>query len=138
MKHLKLISALLFLTLVSPLANASFSLDVKIGQLVGDQVIEVNKTIQAEYNKEIVITAEGLKNKIVLNLKKFTNVLVNGNKISPVQVDMKLVNQMHNIIGRPQTVTSFYNRTAEFAVRSSGKASDVADINVSLKFDETN
>jgi hypothetical protein len=64
--------------------------------------------------------------------------LVNGNKISPIQVDIKLVNEMQKIIGRPQTVTSFYNRSAQFAVRSSGIPSDAADINVSLNFEETN
>lgn len=138
MKLLGLMTASLLFMLISPLANASFNLNVRIGQLVGNQIIEVNKTIQAEYDKEIIISSEGLKNKIVLNLKKFSNVLVNGNKISPVQIDMKLVNEMQKIIGRTQTVTSFYNRSAKFAVPSSGVASDSADINVSLNFEETN
>ena len=124
--------------LISPLAKASLNLNVKIGQLVGTQIVEVNKTIAADYNKDIVITSAGLKNKIVLSLRKFSNVLVNGNKINPVQIDMKLVNDMKMIIGHPQTVTSFYNRSAEFAVRSSGIPTDAADLNVSLNFEETN
>ncbi len=138
MKHLSLITASLFLMLISPLAKASLNLNVKIGQLVGTQIVEVNKTIAADYNKDIVITSAGLKNKIVLSLRKFSNVLVNGNKINPVQIDMKLVNDMKMIIGHPQTVTSFYNRSAEFAVRSSGIPTDAADLNVSLNFEETN
>ena len=101
-------------------------------------MVEINRTIASDYNKEIIISQEGFKNKIVLNLKKFTNVLVNGKKISPVQINMKLVSDMKKIIGHPQTVTSFYNRSAEFAVRSSGIATDAADINVSLNFEETN
>lgn len=138
MMLLRLIAASVLFVFISPVAKASFNLNIKIGQLIGNQIIEVNKTIRAEYNKEIIISSEGLKNKIVLNLKKFTNILVNGNKINPVQVDMKLVNEMQKIIGRPQTVTSFYNRTAQFALRSSGIATDAADINVSLNFEETN
>jgi hypothetical protein len=138
MKLFKLITISCLLTFIAPLANASFNINVKIGQLVGNKIVEVNKTIQAEYNKEIVISSAGLKNKIVLNLKKFSNVLVNGNKLSPVQVDMKLVNEMQKIIGRTQTVTSFYNRSAQFAIPSSGIASDAADLNVSLNFEETN
>lgn len=138
MKLFNALIAFFALFLVTAKAEASFNLNVKIGQMIGDQIVEVNKTITADYNKEIVIIPDGLKNKIVINLKKFKNVLVNGNRISPVQVDMKLVNEMQKIIGKPQTVTSFYNRSAEFAVRSSGVPTDIADINVSLKFEEIN
>ncbi|MGZ3788964.1 MAG: hypothetical protein ACXVLQ_10590 [Bacteriovorax sp.] len=138
MTKFRLIAASLLFMMVSPLARASLNLNVKIGQLVGSHLIEVNKTIAADYNKEIVISSEGLTNKIVLSLKKFSNVLVNGNKISPVQIDMKLVNEMKEIIGRPQTVTSFYSRSAQFAVHSSGVPTDSADLNVTLNFEETN
>lgn len=137
MKHFTLITSLLFM-LASPMANASLSLNVKIGKMVGDQLVEINRTIAAEYGKEIIISSDSLKNKIVLHLKKFSNVLVNGKRISPVQVDMKLVNDMEKIIGTTQTVTSFYNRTAQFSVRSNGKITDAADMNVSLNFEETN
>lgn len=132
------ISLGLMLMFTSPMAMATLNLNVKIGKMVGDQLVEINRTISTDYNKEIIISSDRLKNKIVLNLKKFSNVLVNGKKISPVQVDMKLVNEMQKIIGRPQTVTSFYNRTAEFSVRSSGEPKDLADMNVSLDFHETN
>ena len=138
MKLFKLITAALLFTLISPVAMASLNLNVKIGQVVGNQIIEVNKTIKAEYDKEIVISSDGLKNKIVLNLTKIANVLSNGDKISPVQIDMKLMNKMQKIVGRPQTITSFYNRTAQFAVQSSGVATDAADLKVSLDFEEKN
>ncbi len=138
MKQIRLVTTALLIMLISSIAEASININVKIGQLIGNQLVEVNKTISSEYNKEIVISPDGLKNKIVINFKKFSNVLVNGSKINPVQIDMKLVNEMKKIIGRPQTVTSFYNRTAQFAVRSSGIPTDVADLNVSLNFEEIN
>jgi hypothetical protein len=138
MKNLKMIAAALFIIVISPMAKASLNLNVKIGQLVGTQIIEVNKTISADYNKEIIISSEGLKNRIVLSLKKFSNVLVNGKRINPVQIDMKLVDEMKKIIGKPQTITSFYNRSAQFAVQTSGQATDATDLNVSLNFEETN
>lgn len=138
MKQFRLVTIASLIMLISFATQASININVKIGQLVGNQVVEVNRTISSEYNKEIVISPDGLKNKIVLNLKKFSNVVVNGSKINPVQIDMKLINEMKKIIGRPQTVTSFYNRTAQFAVRSSGIATDDADLNVSLNFEEIN
>lgn len=138
MKQSTIITASLLCMLFSPMAKASLNLNVKIGKLVGSQLVEINRTIAADYDKEIVISSDSLKDKIVLNLKKFTNVLVNGTKISPVQIDMKLVNEMQKIIGRPQTVTSFYNRSAQFSMSSTGVPSDTADIKVSLNFEETN
>ena len=123
---------------ISPMSMAFFNLNIKMDQMVGNQIVEVNRTVQADYNKEIIIKPEGLKSKIVLNLKKFSNVSVNGSMISPVQVDMKLVNESSHTVGRPQTVTSFYNRTAKFAVHSSGNVNDAADINLSLNFEELN
>lgn len=124
--------------LLPRVASASFNLNVKIGHTVGNQKVEVSKTVKANYNEEIVISSDGLKNKIVLNLKKIEDVEMNGSKISPVQVDMKLINEMQKIIGRPQTVTSFYKNSAQFEVRSSGIPGDTADLNVSLNFEETN
>lgn len=124
--------------LVSSNAFATLNLNVKIGKMVGDQLVEINRTIATDYNKEIVITSDNLKNKIVFNLKKFTNILVNGKKISPVQVDMKLVNEMQKMIGRSQTVTSFYNRSAQFSAHSSGNLKDVADLAVTVSFEESN
>lgn len=124
--------------LVSSNAFATLNLNVKIGKMVGDQLVEINRTIATDYNKEIIITSDNLKNKIVFNLKKFTNILVNGKKISPVQVDMKLVNEMQKMIGRSQTVTSFYNRSAQFSAHSSGNPKDVADLAVTVSFEESN
>lgn len=138
MKLFRMITAALFFMVLSPFAKASINLNVKIGQIVGTQMIEINKTITADYNKEIVIAPEGLKNKIILSLKKFSNVLVNGKKINPVQIDMKLVDEMKKIIGKPQTITSFYSKSAEFAVATSGQPSDQSDLNVTLHFEEAN
>lgn len=138
MNNLKMMTAALFILVISPMAKASLNLNVKIGQIVGTQLIEVNKTISSDYNKEIIISPEGLKNKIVLSLRKFSNVLVNGKRINPVQIDMKIVDEMKKIIGKPQTITSFYNRSAQFAVQSSGQPEDQTDLNVSLNFEETN
>ncbi len=138
MKFIKLTLVSFFILLISTSAFASLNLNVKIGQLVGNKLVEINKTISAEYGKEIVISSEGFKNKIILNLKKFSNVLVNGNKINPVQVDMCLVNEMKKIIGKPQTVTSFYSRSAQFAISSTGDATEIADVNVSLNFEDLN
>lgn len=134
----KLLATFLLFSLMIPKANAGLNLNVKIGQLVGNQLVEINKSISGDYNKEIIISPDGFKNKIILKFKKFSNVLVNGNKISPVQVDMQFVNELKKVIGRTQTVTSFYNRSAEFAIRTSGRISDSADLNVSLNFEETN
>ena len=139
--NLKLINSIkvtFLFFLLSPIAMASLNLNVKIGQVVGNKIIEVNKTIKAEYNKEIVISSDDLKNKIILSLTKIGNVSANGSKISPVQIDMKLMNKMQKIVGRPQTITSFYNRTAHFAVQSSGVAGDAKDLKVSLDFEEKN
>ena len=138
MKFLKILTTSLLCLLISPMAQASFNLKIKIGQVIANQIIEVNKTIKADYDQEIIIKPEGLKGKLVLNLKKITNVIVDGNSLTPVQIDMKLVNDLQKTIGQPQTITSFYDRSAQFAVRSTGIASDSADINVSLNFEETN
>jgi len=138
LKLIKLILVLFFILFASTSAFASISLNVKIGQLVGNKIVEINKTISAEYGKDIVINTEGFQHKIILSLKKFSNVLVNGSKINPVQVDMRLVNEMKKIIGKPQTVTSFYSHSANFAISSSGNATDVADVNVSLNFEDLN
>jgi hypothetical protein len=136
MKRLMITSFLLML--FSSMASATINLNVKIDKMVGNQLIVINKTISTDYNKEVVISSDNLKNQIILNFKKFTNVQMNGKSISPVQVDMRLVNKMRKTVGHPQTVTSFYNRTAQFKISSSGDVSDVSDLNVSLKFEETN
>lgn len=139
MKMVKFNTAALILFLTVPwTVHASFKLNLKIDRQVGKHVVQVTKTINADFNKEILISTDDSKNKIALKLKKISNLVVDGNIISPVQIDMKLLNEMQKTIGRPQTVTSFYNHNAEFALRSSGVITDAADINISLNFEETN
>lgn len=138
MKLIKLIPLFFLLIFILPVAQASFDLNVKIDSIVGNEVVKIHKRIRADYNKEIIITDENLKNRLVVNLKRFDSIRSGRGSVSPVQVDIKLINEMQKIIGRPQTVTSFYNHTAQFAVHSSGSPSGPADINVSLNFEETN
>ena len=118
-------------------AHAEINLSVKIDQIIGSKTIETVKNISANYDQDIVIIQEGLKNQIVINLKKFKNILVNGTKINPVQIDMKIVNDMKKIVGKPQTVTSFYNNSAQFNASSNGLIT-AQDLNVSLNFKEIN
>lgn len=127
---------ILMLSSYTPKAYSQINLNIKIDQVVGSKTVEIVKTITGNYNQDIVIMPEGLKNKIVLNLRKFQNILVNGNKINPVQIDMKIINDMKKVIGKPQTVTSFYNKSAEFNISSSGLKADNADLNVKLNFEE--
>lgn len=137
MKLITLITFLIF-TLNSPLILASLNLNIKIGKMVENQLVEVRKTVVTDYNRDVVIISGGLKDKIVLSFRKFSNVLVNGKKISPVQVDMKLVNKMQKTIGRTQTVTSFYNRSAQFSINSTGSLTKATDLDISLEFEEIN
>ncbi len=139
MKNFRLLMTAFFFMIISPLSKAaSLNLNVKIGQIVGTQIVEINKTISSDYNKEIVIAPEGLKSKIVFSLRKFSNVLVNGKKINPVQIDMKIVDEMKKIIGKPQTITSFYSKSAQFAIPTNGQPQDQSDLNVTLHFEEVN
>ncbi len=120
-KTLVILFAMTFTT-YSSAAYSQLNLNIKIGQ-------NIVKTVSANYGQDIIVSADGLKNKMVFNLRKFKNILVNGNKINPVQIDLKLVNDMKKIIGKPQTVTSFYNRTAQFNVGE-------GDLSVSVDFQE--
>lgn len=135
MKSIRLSLCFLFLSFMSFSASAEINLNIKIGQVIGSKTIETVKTISANYNQDIVIMQEGLKNKIVINLKKFKNILVNGSRINPVQIDMKMIDSTKKVIGKPQTITSFYNNTAQFNVQNS-ITSDSGDVNVSLNFQE--
>lgn len=110
-------------------AHSQVNLNIKIGQ-------NAVKSVSANYGQDVVVSADGLSNKLVFNLRKFKNILVNGNKINPVQIDMKIVNDMKKVIGKPQTITSFYNKSAEFSVSSTGLKNDAADMNVRLNFEE--
>lgn len=135
MKSIRLSLCILFLSFMSFSAKSEININIKIGQVVGSKTIETVKTISANYNQDIVIMQEGLKNKIVINLKKFKNILVNGSRINPVQFDLKMVDAAKKIIGKPQTITSFYNNTAQFNLPNS-TTSETGDVNVSLNFQE--
>lgn len=135
MRSIRLSLCAFLLSFMSFTASAEINLNIKIGQVIGSRTIETVKTISANYNQDIVIMQEGLKNKIVINLKKFKNILVNGTKINPIQIDMKMVDSSKKTIGKPQTITSFYKNEAQFNVQNS-VASDNGDVNVSLNFQE--
>lgn len=118
---------LICLSFHSPKAHSAINLRVKIAQVVGTQTIETVKTVSANYGQDIVVMTEGnLAKKIVFKLIKFKNILVNGNKINPVQIDMKVVSDLNKEM-KTKTVTSFYNRSALF---------ESPNMNVSLNFEE--
>lgn len=127
MKLSKTILCAIVVSLLSFDASAEITLNVKIAQVIDSKTIESVKKISANYNQDIVISETGLKDKIVINLKKFKNILVNGAKINPVQIDMKVVDSSKKTIGKTHTVTSFYNNSAQFTF---------PDRNVSLNFQE--
>lgn len=135
MKSIRLSLCILFLSFMSFTARSEININIKIGQVIGSKTIETFKTISANYNQDIVIMQEGLKNKIVINLKRFKNILVNGSRINPVQFDLKMVDATKKTVGKPQTITSFYNNTAQFNVPNS-ITSDTGDVNVSLNLQE--
>lgn len=119
-------------------ARASLNLDVTIERKVGSQVVATSKTISTNYNQDVVITDDGLKNKIILKLKKFSNINVNGAIHHPVQIDLKMIDDMKKLVGKPQTITSFYQQSAQFKMASNGLISDASDVKVSLNFREIN
>jgi hypothetical protein len=106
----------------SQFAHAELALSVKINKTIGEKTIQIIKKVRANFNQDIVLNQEDSKEKIVLNFKKFNNITVNGNKINPIQVDMKTIDQDKKQIGKIKTITSFYQRQALFAGESlSGK-----------------
>lgn len=135
MKTIRLVFFTLICSFISLNAHSEINLNIKIGQVIDSKTIETVKTIAVNYNQDIVIMQPGLKNKIVINLKKFKNILVNGSKINPIQIDMKVVDSTKKIIGKPQTITSFYNNEAQFNVQN-GLNSDNGNVNVFLNFQE--
>ena len=128
MKITKTFLYIIAFSLISFDVSAEINLSIKIGRLVGTETIETVRKFSAQYNQDIVVVPEGLKNKLVFNLKKFKDILVNGNRINPVQIDMKMVNETKEMVGKSQTVTSFYNNSAQFDVSNGMK--------VSLNFEE--
>lgn len=135
MKSIKLSLLALSFSFMSFTASAEINLNIKIEQVIGSKSFETVKTVSAKYNQDIVIMQEGLKNRIVINLKKFKNILVNGSKINPIQIDMKMIDSTKKVVGKPQTITSFYNNEAQFNVQNS-ITSDTGGVNVSLNFQE--
>lgn len=128
---------LMFIVLsFSQTAKCAVNLNVKIGQIINNQFVEITKTISADYNKEIIIQDESLKDKIVLSLKKFKNVLVNGNRIEPVQINVMRINTLRKLVGKPQTITSFYRNEANFKLASSDTSQGKMEL--SLDFNEIN
>lgn len=127
MKLSKTIYCAIVVSLLSFNAFAEITLNVKIAQVIDSKTVESVKSISANYDQDIVIGQNGPTDKIVVNLKKFKNILVNGTKINPVQIDMKVVDSSKKTIGKTHTVTSFYNNSAQFTF---------PDRNVSLNFQE--
>lgn len=135
MSYISKLMVFALLTIWSNLIFSAVNLNVKIGQLINNQLVEVNKNFSAEFNKEIVIQDDSLKDRIVLSLKKIKNVLVNGKRLSPVQINLKTVNNEKKISGKTQTVTSFYKNEANFKVASADNSND---FDIQLEFSEVN
>lgn len=123
-------------TFWSTLSFSAVSLNIKIAQMINNQLIEVKKTISSDYNKEIIITDDSLQSKIVLTLKKFKNVVVNGNKIEPVQINVKTLDLKNKPLNKSQTVTSFYSKEANFIIADLN--SNRSEMNLNLEFNEIN
>ena len=113
--------------------SAEINLNIKIGQVIDSKKVETVKNVLVKYNQDIVVIQPGLKNTMIINLKKFGNILANGANINPIQIDIKMVDSSRKTIGKPQTITTFYNNEALFNVRNS-LYSDSGDVSVLLKF----
>jgi hypothetical protein len=120
------------LTILTQNIMADISLDLRIQKVIGEKVFEIKKNILSEYNKEIIVQDPEIKEKIILTLKKFKNVMVNGKKIEPVQVNVRMDTPGTNFKGKTQTVTSFYNNEASFKLAST----ENNNLNLSLNFIE--
>lgn len=136
MKSIFKISTLIIISIWSNLIFSAVNLNIKIGQVINNQIFEVKKTVSADFNKEVVIQDDTLKNRIVLTLKKIKNVLVNGNKIEPVQINLKTVNAQNNKASKVQTVTSFYSNEANFKIAAN--ETNINDLVVDVEFSEIN
>lgn len=123
---------------VSGQCSEALNLHIKIHQGIGEKKSETIKTISARFNEDVVIGHHGSGNKIIVNLKKVDQINVNGNQLKPVQIEMMLVNDLKGIVGKPQTVTSFYRQTAQFALPSVSTIPDGSSLNVFLNFKEVN
>ena len=124
------------LTFISLNVSAEINLNIKIGQIINSKKVETIKIVSVRFNQDTVVLQPGSKNKIVINLKKIENIIVNGNSINPVQIDIKMIDSKKKTIGEPQTSTSFYNNEAHFNIRNKSY-SDGGEVSVRLKFQET-
>lgn len=115
----------------SSFSFCQINLNVTINQLIGSEKIQTIKQIKSEFDKDIIIIHEGFKNKIVINLKKVPQISVNGSLVSPIQIDLKLIDEAKKIIGKPQTITTFYTNSANFYIPGTDKK-----LNLSLNFKE--
>ena len=132
---MKKISLILFV-FWSTSSFSAVNLNIRIAQMINNQLIEVRKTISSDYNKEIVITDNTLQSKIILTLKKFKNVVVNGNKIEPVQINVKTLDLKNKPLNKSQTITSFYSKEAKFKIAD--LTSVRSDLDLKLEFTEIN
>lgn len=136
---MKSISKLFLVFIAVFYSTTSFSainLNVKIEKIVNNQLVEVSKNISSDYNKEIVIQDDTLQGKIILTLRKIKNVLVNGTKIEPVQINLKAINSEKKNNAKMQTITSFYKKEAKFVVSTDSEIHNPMEVN--LEFNEVN
>ncbi len=124
---------IIFVCLYANMSFAQINLNITFLQLIDGKKVLTTKTIRSEYDKDIVLTHEIVKEQIVLNLKKVRDVVMNGSIIKPVQVDLRLVGADEKLIGKPQTVTTFYTKAAQFSIPGIGKEKW---LNLSVNFQE--
>lgn len=136
MKSISQMILVLIAVIYSTTGFAAINLNVKIEKMVNNQLIEVSKNISSDYNKEIVIQDETLQGKIILTLRKIKNVLVNGAKIEPIQINLKAINLEKKSDAKIQTITSFYKKEAKFVVSSDTEVHNPMEVN--LEFSEVN
>lgn len=136
MKSISTIFIMFIAVFYSTTTFAAINLNVKIEKMVNNQLVEVSKNISSDYNKEIIIQDESLQGKIILTLKKIKNVLVNGTKIEPVQINLQAINTQKKNDPKIQTITSFYKKEAKFVVSSDSEVHSPMEVN--LEFNEVN
>lgn len=136
MTKLKFLIVVILMMVSTTSVFASVSLNVKIGQMINNQFIEINKTLSVDFNKEVIIQDDSFKDKIVLTLRKIKNVLANGVKIEPVQINVRMIGNDKKETSSSQTITSFYTNEASFKIASNQRLKNALAIN--LNFSEVN
>jgi hypothetical protein len=136
---MKLNFKIIIIFLVSFLSNSAFcalNLNIKIGTMVNNKLVEVTRSLSSDYEKEILIEDESFKDKIVLTLKKIKNVLANGTKIEPIQISIQTFDPTNKLNTRSHTITSFYSKEANFKIASIKE--NQKEILFNLQFNEVN